>query len=666
MSVLESREGVSAFCFAKVFVTSMLQITLPDGSKRDFDNPVTVAQIAESIGAGLAKAALAGRVNGVLVDTSHLISDSAEVAIVTERDAAGLEVIRHSCAHLMAQALQRLFPKAQVTIGPVIEDGFFYDFAFERAFTPEDLQAIEKKMEEIVKEDLTVERSVMSRTDAIAMFKGMGETYKVEIIESIPGDEDLSFYKQGEFIDLCRGPHVPSTGKFKAFKLTSVAGAYWRGNSENAMLQRIYGTAWGSKADLKLYLQRMEEAEKRDHRKLGKHLDLFHFQEEAPGMPFWHPKGWTIYQVIRGYMRKVQNAHAYQEVNTPQLVDYSLWERSGHASKFANEMFSVESDNRMYAIKPMNCPCHIQVFNQGLKSYRDLPLRMAEFGSCHRYEPSGSMHGLMRVRSFVQDDGHIFCTDTQIQSEVAEFMTLLFDVYHDFGFDDVILRLSTRPEKRVGSDELWDSAEQALKDALNATGKPWELVPGEGAFYGPKIEYSLKDCMGRVQQCGTIQLDFFTPGRLGASYIAEDSSRKEPVMLHRAILGSFERFIGILIEHYAGAMPAWLAPEQAIILNITDKQDEYCLKLQESLKNKGFRVSADLRNEKIGFKIREHTLQKIPYLLVVGDKEVETGTVAVRKRGGEDLGTMTFDDFCTHLSQDVARFGRSESSAESN
>ena len=506
----------------------------------------------------------------------------------------------------------------------------------------------------------------MSRADAIAMFKGMGETYKVEIIESIPGDEDLSFYRQGEFIDLCRGPHVPNTGKFKAFKLTSVAGAYWRGNSENAMLQRIYGTAWGSKADLKLYLQRMEEAEKRDHRKLGKHLDLFHFQEEAPGMPFWHPKGWTIYQVIRGYMRKVQNAHAYQEVNTPQLVDYSLWERSGHASKFANEMFSVESDNRMYAIKPMNCPCHIQVFNQGLKSYRDLPLRMAEFGSCHRYEPSGSMHGLMRVRSFVQDDGHIFCTETQIQSEVAEFMTLLFDVYHDFGFDDVILRLSTRPEKRVGADELWDSAEQALKDALNATGKPWELVPGEGAFYGPKIEYSLKDCMGRVQQCGTIQLDFFTPGRLGASYIAEDSSRKEPVMLHRAILGSFERFIGILIEHYAGAMPAWLAPEQAIILNITDKQDEYCLKLQESLKNKGFRVSADLRNEKIGFKIREHTLQKIPYLLVVGDKEVETGTVAVRKRGGEDLGTMTFDDFCTHLSQDVARFGRSESSAESN
>lgn len=644
----------------------MPQITLPDGSKRDYDRAVTVAQIAESIGTGLAKAALAGRVDGVLVDTSFLVANNAEVAIVTERDSAGLEVIRHSCAHLMAQAVQRLFPKAQVTIGPVIEDGFFYDFAFERAFTPEDVQAIEKKMEEIVKEDLVVERSEMSREDAIAMFQGMGETYKVEIIKSIPGDEALSFYRQGDFIDLCRGPHVPSTGKFKAFKLTSVAGAYWRGNSDNAMLQRVYGTAWASKADLKLYLQRLEEAEKRDHRKLGKQLGLFHFQEEAPGMAFWHPKGWAIYQSIQAYMRKVQNAHGYREVNTPQLVDYSLWEKSGHASKFANEMFSVESDNRMYAIKPMNCPCHIQVFNQGLKSYRDLPLRLAEFGSCHRYEPSGSMHGLMRVRSFVQDDGHIFCTEAQIQSEVANFMDLLFAVYQDFGFDDVILRLSTRPAKRVGADELWDSAEQALKDALNATGKHWELVPGEGAFYGPKIECSLTDCMGRVQQCGTIQLDFFTPGRLGAAYVAEDSSRRDPVMLHRAILGSFERFIGILIEHYAGAMPAWLAPEQAVILNITDNQAEYCSKLQESLKNKGFRVTADLRNEKIGFKIREHTLQKIPYLLVVGDKEVESGTVAVRKRGGEDLGTMTFDDFCTHLSQDVARFGRSEAGADTN
>ena len=636
----------------------MPKITLPDGSEREYENPVTVMEVAESIGPGLAKAALAGRVNGELVDSSYLISSDADLAIITERDSDGLEVIRHSCAHLMAQAVQRLFPKAQVTIGPVVEDGFFYDFAFSRAFTPEDLQAIEKTMGEIVKENLTVERSVMSRDEALAMFKSMGEEYKVQIIESIPGDEDLSFYRQGEFIDLCRGPHVPSTSSFKAFKLTSVAGAYWRGDANNEMLQRIHGTAWGSKKDLKLFLQRLEEAEKRDHRKLGKHLDLFHFQEEAPGMAFWHPKGWSIYQAVQRYMRDVQNQHDYKEINTPQLVDYSLWEKSGHASKFSDEMFSVESENRMYAIKPMNCPCHIQVFNQGLKSYRDLPLRLAEFGSCHRYEPSGSMHGLMRVRSFVQDDGHIFCTEEQIQAEVADFMALLFDVYKDFGFDEVILRLSTRPEKRVGSDEVWDKSEQSLKDALNATGLPWELVPGEGAFYGPKIECSLKDCMGRVQQCGTIQVDFSTPGRLGAHYVAEDSSKKEPVMLHRAVLGSFERFIGILIEHYAGAMPAWLAPEQATILNITDKQSDYCLKFEESLKNKGFRASSDLRNEKIGFKIREHTLQKIPYLLVVGDKEVENGTVAVRKRGGEDLGAMTFDEFCILLNQDVAQFGR--------
>ncbi|MCH2325214.1 MAG: threonine--tRNA ligase [Pseudomonadales bacterium] len=640
----------------------MPQVSLPDGSKRDYENPVTVSEIAESIGAGLAKAALAGRVDGALVDTSYLVSRDAEVAIVTERDEDGIEVLRHSCAHLMAQAVQRLFPKAQVTIGPVIEDGFFYDFAFERPFTPEDLEAIEKSMNEIVKENLEVERSVVPREEAIKLFKEMGEDYKVEIIESIPGDENLSFYRQGEFIDLCRGPHVPSTGKFKAFKLTNVAGAYWRGDSTNEMLQRVYGTAWGSKKDLKLYLQRLEEAEKRDHRKLGKQLGLFHFQEEAPGMAFWHPKGWKVYQVIKDYMQTVQNENKYREINTPQLVDFSLWEKSGHASKFSNEMFNVESDNRMYAIKPMNCPCHIQVFNQGLKSYRDLPLRFAEFGSCHRYEPSGSMHGLMRVRSFVQDDGHIFCTEEQIQSEVADFMELLFSVYKDFGFDEVILRLSTRPEKRVGSDELWDEAEQALKEALNATKLPWELVPGEGAFYGPKIEYSLKDCMGRIQQCGTIQVDFFLPDRLGAQYVAEDSSRKTPVMLHRAILGSFERFIGVLIEHYAGAMPAWLAPEQVVILNITDKQSEYCRNLQESLKNKGFRVALDLRNEKIGFKIREHTLQKIPYLLVVGDKEVESNAMAVRTLRGEDLGSMTFDGFCTHLSQDIARFGRSEDS----
>ena len=643
----------------------MPQVTLPDGSKRDYKDPVTVAQIAQSIGAGLAKAALAGRVDGELVDTSYLVGSDADIAIVTERDDDGIEILRHSCAHLMAQAVQRLFPKAQVTIGPVIEDGFFYDFAFERTFTPEDLAAIERTMGVIVKENLDVERSVLARKEAIALFKEMGEDYKVEIIESIPGEEDLSFYRQGEFIDLCRGPHVPNTGKFKAFKLTNVAGAYWRGDSEKEMLQRVYGTAWASKKDLELYLERLEEAEKRDHRKLGKQLGLFHFQEEAPGMAFWHPKGWKIYQIVRDYMQKVQNENKYQEISTPQLVDFTLWEKSGHASKFSEEMFSVESDNRTYALKPMNCPCHIQVFNQGLKSYRDLPLRMAEFGSCHRYEPSGSMHGLMRVRSFVQDDGHIFCTEEQIQSEVADFMELLLAIYRDFGFDEVILRLSTRPEKRVGSDELWDKAEQALKDALIAKGLPWELVPGEGAFYGPKIEYSLKDCMGRIQQCGTIQVDFVLPERLGAQYIAEDSSRKTPVMLHRAILGSFERFIGVLIEHYSGAMPTWLAPEQVIILNITDKQSEYCLNLQETLKNKGFRVAIDLRNEKIGFKIREHTLQKVPYLLIVGDKEVESGSVAVRKRNGEDLGAQKIDDLCTRLAQDVANFGRSANNQNS-
>ena len=642
----------------------MPEITLPDGSKRDFNNPITVAEIAESIGPGLAKAALAGRVDGVLVDTSYSVVGDAEVAIVTERDEDGIEVLRHSCAHLMAQAVQRLFPKAQVTIGPVIEDGFFYDFAFERPFTPEDLVEIEKAMGVIVKENLQVEKSIMNRDDAVAMFREMGEDYKVEIIESIPGDEDLSFYRQGEFVDLCRGPHVPSTGKFKAFKLTTVAGAYWRGDSDNEMLQRVYGTAWASNKELKLYLKRLEEAEKRDHRKLGKQLGLFHFQEESPGMAFWHPNGWTLYQTIQGYMKIVQQKNGYKEINTPQLVDYSLWEKSGHAAKFSEEMFTVESENRIYAIKPMNCPCHIQVYNQGLKSYRDLPLRYAEFGSCHRYEPSGSMHGLMRVRSFVQDDGHIFCTEEQIQSEVADFMGLLFGVYRDFGFDEVILRLSTRPEKRVGSDDLWEDAEQSLKEALKATGLPWELMPGEGAFYGPKIEYSLKDCMGRIQQCGTIQVDFFTPGALDARYVAEDGSRKTPVMLHRAVLGSFERFIGVLIEHYAGAMPTWLAPEQAVVLNITDKQSEYCLKLEESLNNKGFRATADLRNEKISFKIREHTLQKIPYLLVVGDREVESGTVAVRKRNGEDLGVMTFDDFCKHLSQDVSRFGRIEKSLD--
>jgi threonyl-tRNA synthetase len=636
----------------------MVAITLPDGSQKTFDSPVTVFQVAESIGPGLAKAALAGRVGGMLVDVSHLIDVDSDLSIITGRDEEGLEVIRHSCAHLMANAVQNLFPEAQVTIGPVIENGFYYDFAYQRAFTPEDLEAIEKEMERLAKENIPVERTVLSRPDAVALFNKMGEKYKVEIIESIPGDEALSFYKQGDFIDLCRGPHVPATGAIKAFKLMSVAGAYWRGDSRNEMLQRIYGTAWNDKKDLKQYLHMLEEAERRDHRKVGKRLELFHFQEEAPGMVFWHPKGWEIYQVIRKYMQQLWKVHGYKEINTPQLVDYSLWEKSGHADKFAEEMFSVESDNRMYAIKPMNCPCHIQVFNQGLKSYRDLPLRLAEFGSCHRYEPSGAMHGLMRVRSFVQDDAHIFCAREQIQSEVSRFIELVNQVYNDFGFTEVSLKLSTRPEKRVGSDEIWDEAEKALEVALNETGKPWDLQPGEGAFYGPKIEFTLKDCMGRNMQCGTIQVDFSMPGRLGAEYVTENNDRATPVMLHRAIFGSFERFIGILIEHYEGAFPAWLAPEQAVVLNITDKQAEYCKKVVNSLQNKGFRVKADLRNEKIGFKIREHTLQRIPYLLVVGDKEVEAESLAVRDRAGNDLGVMTIDEFSVLLQQDVDRLGR--------
>ena len=636
-------------------------ITLPDGSQRQFDQAVSVAQVAESIGAGLARAALAGRVNGELVDTSYTIAEDVELAIVTARDEDGLEILRHSCAHLMAQAVQRLFPEAQVTIGPVMDDGFFYDFAFERPFTPEDLEKIEATMQEIVKENLPVSREVMSREQAIEMFQGMGEDYKVQIIRDIPGDEELSFYRQGDFIDLCRGPHVPDTGKFKAFKLTSVAGAYWRGDSNNEMLQRIYGTAWPDKKALADYLFRLEEQQKRDHRKIGKKLNLFHFQEEAPGMVFWHPRGWTIYQVIQHYMQQLQNESGYQEIRTPQLVDYTLWEKSGHASKFADEMFSVESESRMYAIKPMNCPCHVQVFNQGLKSYRELPLRLAEFGSCHRNEPSGSLHGLMRVRGFTQDDAHIFCSEADIQNEVAAFMELLFRVYRDFGFDDIILRLSTRPENRVGSDEMWDKSEDALRQALNNSGLAWELLPGEGAFYGPKIEFSLKDCMGRIQQCGTIQVDFSMPERLGAQYVAEDGSRKTPVMLHRAILGSFERFIGVLIEHYAGALPAWLAPEQAMVLNITDNQAEYCEKVRKMLAEKGFRVSSDLRNEKIGFKIREHTIQKVPFMLVAGDREMESGQIAVRTRDGQDLGSMTVEAFIEHLSADVARFGRTSS-----
>ena len=633
-------------------------ITLPDGSEKPFDFPVSVHQVAESIGAGLAKAALAGRVDGELVDTSHVIEADAQLAIITNRDDEGLEVIRHSCAHLMAQAVQQLFPSAQVTIGPVIDDGFFYDFAYERPFTPEDLAAIEKKMSDIAKQDLTVERSVMSRDDAVTLFEGMGEKYKAEILESIPSDEDLSFYRQGDFMDLCRGPHIPSTAKTGAFKLTKVAGAYWRGDSNNEMLQRIYGTAWADKKALKNHLRLLEEAEKRDHRKLGKKHDLFHTQEEAPGMVFWHPKGWQVWQIIEQYIRDVQNDHGYQEIKTPQLVDMSLWEKSGHADKFGDDMFSVQTDNRLYAIKPMNCPCHVQVFNQGLKSYRELPIRLAEFGSCHRNEPSGTLQGIMRVRGFVQDDAHIFCAEHQIQEEVATFIEVLTAVYHDFGFDEMIIKLSTRPEKRVGSDQIWDKSEAALALALDAASLDWEYQPGEGAFYGPKIEFSLKDCLGRVWQCGTMQVDFSTPGRLDAQFVAEDGSRQAPVMLHRAMLGSFERFIGILIEHYAGEFPAWLAPTQAIVLNITDSQSGYVNEVVNTLKNNGFRVDSDLRNEKIGFKIREHTIQKVPYLLVVGDREVENGQVAVRARNGDDLGSMSISEFSGLLTKSVEKKGR--------
>ena len=636
----------------------MLTVTLPDGAQKQFEAAVTVYDVAASIGPGLAGAALAGRVNGVLVDTSHVIASDAAVAIVTGKDDDGLEVIRHSCAHLMAQAVQRLFPKAQVTIGPTIEDGFFYDFAYDRPFTPEDLEQIEKEMSALVAQAQSVSRSVMSRQAAVALFEEKGEHYKVEILKSIPDAEDLSFYQQGDFVDLCRGPHVPDTGRIKAFKLTKVAGAYWRGDSNNEMLQRIYGTAWGDKKALKEYLFRLEEAEKRDHRKLGKRLDLFHTQEEAPGMVFWHPRGWEIWQTLERYIRDVQNQHGYQEIKTPQLVDMSLWERSGHADKFGDGMFSVESDSRTYAIKPMNCPCHVQVFNQGLKSYRDLPIRLAEFGSCHRNEPSGTLQGIMRVRGFVQDDAHIFCREDQVQKEVTEFIDVLSAVYRDFGFDEIIIRLSTRPEQRVGSDEVWDRAEAALAEALDFKALDWQTLPGEGAFYGPKIEFSLKDCLGRVWQCGTVQVDFSMPGRLDAQYVAEDGSRQAPVMLHRAMLGSFERFIGILIEHYAGEFPVWLAPVQAMVINITDSQAGYVDEVTAALKAAGMRVESDLRNEKVGFKIREHAMQKIPYLLVVGDREREAGQIAVRTRSGEDLGAMTVSAFLERLRKDEEKKGR--------
>ncbi|PLW66681.1 threonine--tRNA ligase [Pseudohalioglobus lutimaris] len=633
-------------------------VTLPDGSQRSFENPVTVHEVAADIGPGLAKAALAGVVDGRERDTSYVIEADASLSIITDRDEAGLDIIRHSTAHLLAMATQELFPGVQVTIGPVIEDGFYYDFATEHSFTPEDLARIEARMQELVEQDIPVTRIVTSREKAIELFRSIGEEYKVQIIEDLPAGEEISLYKQGDWGDLCRGPHAPSTGKLGAFKLTKVAGAYWRGDSNNEMLQRIYGTAWANKKQLKQYLHRIEEAEKRDHRKIGKKLDLFHTQEEAPGMVFWHPAGWSIYQTIEQYMRDQQRLQGYQEIKTPQLVDLSLWEKSGHADKFGDDMFMLKSDERDFAVKPMNCPCHVQVFNQGLKSYRDLPLRLAEFGSCHRNEPSGSLHGIMRVRGFVQDDAHIFCTEAQIQPEVSTFIDFLHAVYADFGFSDVIYRLSTRPEQRVGTDEDWDRAEKALADALNAQDLPWEELPGEGAFYGPKIEFSLKDCIGRVWQLGTIQVDFSMPGRLDAQYVAEDGSRQVPVMLHRAILGSFERFIGILIEHYEGVFPTWLAPTQAVVVNITDKQAEYAKTVEDSLKNKGFRVISDLRNEKIGFKIREHTIQKVPYILVVGDKEVESQTVAVRARRGEDLGSMDLNAFTAHLTQDVGRRGR--------
>ena len=633
-------------------------ITLPDGSKREFANAVTVFDVAADIGAGLAKVALAGKVDGELVDTSYTIENDADLAIVTPRDEEGLEVIRHSAAHLMAMAVQELFPTAQVTIGPVIEDGFYYDFAYERPFTPEDLQQIEAKMKQLVKANHQVSRSLMTRDEAVQLFDEKGEKYKVELLEAIPAEQDLSFYSQGDFIDLCRGPHVPSTGHIKSFKLMKVAGAYWRGDSKNEMLQRIYGTAWGDKKDLKAYLHRLEEAEKRDHRKLGKQLNLFHLQEEAPGMVFWHPNGWTLYQGIEQYMRQKLRAHGYEEIKTPQVVERTLWEKSGHWDKFSDEMFTTHSESRDFAIKPMNCPCHVQVFNQGLRSYRDLPLRLAEFGCCHRNEPSGALHGIMRVRGFVQDDAHIFCAEDAIQDEVAKFIDFLHEVYADFGFTEVIYKLSTRPEQRVGSDEIWDKAEKALGDALDAANLDWDELPGEGAFYGPKVEFSLKDCLGRVWQCGTIQVDFSMPGRLGAQFVNEAGERETPVMLHRAILGSFERFIGILIENYAGALPTWLSPQQVAIMNITDKQADYCREIEEKLNDIGFFAKADLRNEKIGFKIREHTIHKVPYLLVCGEKEVENGTVAVRTRTGEDLGTLSIAEFCDHLGQDVASKGR--------
>jgi threonyl-tRNA synthetase len=629
-------------------------ITLPDGSERIFDHPVSVQDVAASIGPGLAQAALAGKVNGCLVDTSFTIERDSGLAIVTARDEEALELMRHDAAHVMAQAVQELYPGTQVTIGPAIENGFYYDFAREEPFTPEDLKAIEQRMHEIVKRDLPIHREVWSREQARQVFAGLGEHYKVQIIEDIiPEGEEVSVYRQGEWFDVCRGPHLPSTGRLgKGFKLMKVAGAYWRGDSRNAMLQRIYGTAWRDKKELNTYLNQLEEAEKRDHRKLGKKLDLFHLQDDAPGMAFWHDRGWRVYLLIQDYVRAKLRRHGYQEVHTPQVIDRSLWERSGHWDKFKDMMFTTSSESRDFAIKPMNCPAHIQIFNQGLKSHRDLPLRLAEFGSCHRNEPSGTLHGLMRVRHFVQDDAHIFCTEDQILSEVSAFIDLLFEVYRDFGFEEVLVKLSTRPPQRVGDDNLWDKAEKSLEEALDQKDLEWELQPGEGAFYGPKIEFSLRDCLSRVWQLGTIQLDFSMPGRLGAQYVAEDNTKKVPVMLHRAILGSIERFIGILIEHYAGLLPPWLSPVQAVVMNITDRQAEYVIKVEKALTERGLRVESDLRNEKIGFKIREHTLSRIPYLLVVGDREMENGTLAVRTRTGENLGSFSLEQIAGRLGEE--------------
>jgi len=629
-------------------------ITLPDGSQREFAQAVTVMDVAKSIGSGLAKATLAGKVNGQLLDASFVIDKDASLQIITAKDEDGLEIIRHSTAHLLAHAVKSLFPDAQVTIGPVIENGFYYDFAYHRAFTPDDLEAIEAKMQQLVSEDFQVKRFVLPRDEAVSFFRGQGEQYKAEIIEAIPADQDLSLYEQADFTDLCRGPHVPSTGKLSAFKLMKVAGAYWRGDSNNAVLQRIYGTAWADKKDLQAYLQRLEEAEKRDHRKIAKTLDLFHSQEEAPGMVFWHEKGWTIYQQVEQYIRAKLRVSGYAEVKTPQVVDRSLWEKSGHWDKFGSMIFTTHSENRDYAIKPMNCPCHVQIYNQGIKSYRDLPIRMAEFGSCHRNEPSGTLHGLMRVRNFVQDDAHIFCTESQIQDEVSTFIDLLFDVYQDFGFSEIIIKLSTRPENRVGDDAVWDKAESALQLALDNKGLAWGLQPGEGAFYGPKIEFSLKDCIGRVWQCGTIQVDFSMPNRLDAVYIAEDGSKQVPVMLHRAILGSLERFIGILIEQHAGMFPVWLAPVQIVVLTIADRHHDYAEKVMQGLESQGFRAKIDLRNEKIGFKIREHSMQRIPYLVIIGDKELEQQTITVRTQKGDDLGSLSINDFSERLKNDIA------------